>query len=237
MKDILKMLQFDYIIVEKLTAPYVIGFIALCLVLALFGVPLGVFGFAATLCLFAPLEMVFDSDAKRIYGLLPVHRTTVVRADFTETAGAMFAGEIFSLVCLFISRYTKLYHILPQNIDHFISRFFDPGKNGIGLDFGQVCFALVYIFCGLFLLLGYLKMIEAIHGQENAVKHLLVIFAVMAAAITLLFYKRKLPDVENLIPSTVMGKLIFAVILNIAVLGLYVFFCEHTVRKTQCREL
>lgn len=237
MKDILKMLQFDYIIVEKLTAPYVIGFIALCLVLALFGVPLGVFGFAATLCLFAPLEMVFDSDAKKIYGLLPVHRTTVVRAGFTETAGTMFAGEIFSFVCLFISRYTKLYHILPQNINHFISRFFDPEKNGIGLDFGQMCFMLVYIFCGLFLLLGYLKMIEAIHGQESAVKHLLVIFAVTAAAITLLFYQGKIPAVKNLILSTVMGKLSFAVILNIAVLGLNMFFCEHTVRKTQRREI
>ena len=109
MNDVLKMIRFDYISVKTLTVPYIIGFIAICLVLALFGIPLGAFCFAAAAAVFAPVQELADSDSRKIYGILPVGREAVTRAAFLEMTVPLLIGEILSLIFLVISNFSMFF--------------------------------------------------------------------------------------------------------------------------------
>lgn len=139
MKDVLKMIRFDYISVKPLTVPYVIGFIAVCLVLSLFGIPLGVFCFAASAAVFAPVQEQASSDTRKIYGILPVRRDAVTKAAFLEMTVPLFIGELLSLTFLLISNFSKLYRIFPKIVVGIIEELFDFSQNDANIAFGELC--------------------------------------------------------------------------------------------------
>lgn len=169
MKDVLKMIRFDYISVKPLTVPYVIGFIAVCLVLSLFGIPLGVFCFAASAAVFAPVQEQASSDTRKIYGILPVRRDAVTKAAFLEMTVPLFIGELLSLIFLLISNSSKLYRIFPKTVVSIIEELFDFSENDANIAFGELCIiklcALTALFmtaaASVFILLIKLKMKRA----------------------------------------------------------------------------
>lgn len=238
MKDVLKMIRFDYISVRSLTVPYVIGFIAVCLVLALFGIPLGVFCFAAAVAVFAPVQELASSDTRKIYGILPVRREAVTRAAFIEMIVPLFIGELLSLTFLFISDSSKLYRIFPKTVGSVIEELFDFSKSGANITFGELCIMLILIFVYLCILAAYLEMMSAIQSRENDVKNLLTAVALTAAAVVgidVLSAKQVIPPAQDwlmLIPQTASGKWLFAIILNVIAAGVSVLFCETAVKKS-----
>lgn len=241
MKDVLKMIRFDYIAVKPLTVPYVVGFIAVCLVLALFGIPLGVFCFAAAAAVFAPVQELASSDSRKIYGILPVGREAFTRAAFLEMIVPLFAGELLSLIFLLISSFSMLYRILPKAVVGIIEELFDFSKNDAGISFGELCIILILLSVYLCILAAYLEMMSAIQSRENDVKNLLSAAALTAAVIAViaaLSVKHIIPPVRNLLmPETVSGKWIFAVILNVIAAGVSVLFCEIAVKKSADNEI
>ena len=236
MKDVLKMIRFDYIAVRSLTVPYVIGFIALCLVLALFGIPLGVFCFAAAAAVFAPAQELASSDTRKIYGILPIRRDAVTMAAFLEMIVPLLAGEMLSLIFLLISNYSKLYRIFPKTVGSIIEELFDFSKNDANITFGELCIILILLSVYLCILAAYMEMMSAIQSRENDVKNLLTAIALTAAVIVViaaLSAKHIIPPVQSwLIPETVSGKWIFAVILNVIAVGVSVLFCGIAVKKS-----
>ena len=241
MKDILKIIRFDYIAVRSFTVPYVIGFIAICFVLSLFGIPLGVFCFVASVAIFEPVQELTNSDSRKIYGILPVCGDAVTRAAFLEITVPLFAGELLSLMLLLISNSSKLYRIFPQTVAGIIERLFDFSQNDSDIAFDRLCIILVLTSVYLCILATYLEMRSKIQGHENDIKNLLtVVFFTVAviAVITVFVNKGMIPPVQEwLIPQTVSGKRLFAVILNIIAAGVSVLFCEFTVKKTADYEI
>ncbi|MDE6599181.1 MAG: hypothetical protein K2K34_03775, partial [Oscillospiraceae bacterium] len=222
MKDVLKMIRFDYISVRSLTVPYVIGFIALCLVLALFGIPLGVFCFAAAAAVFAPVqEQLASSDTRKIYGILPVRREAVTRTAFIEMIVPLFIGELLSLIFLLISNSSKLYRIFPKAVGSIIEELFDFSKNDAFITFGDLCIMLILVFVYLCILTAYLEMMSAIQSREHDVRNLLTAVALTVAAVVVidvLSAKQVIPSAQDrlmLIPQTASGKWLLAVILNV----------------------
>ena len=210
MKDVLKMIRFDYISVKSLTVPYVIGFIAVCLVLALFGIPLGVFCFAAAAAVFAPVQGLSSSDTRKIYGILPIRREAVTKAAFLEIIVPLLAGEMLSLVFLMISNSSKLYRIFPKTVVSIIEELFDFSKNDANIAFGELCIILILLSVYLCILAAYMEMMSAIHSRENDVKNLLTAIALTAAVIVViaaLSANHIIPPVQSwLIPETASGK-------------------------------
>lgn len=236
MKDILKMVRFDYISVNSLTVPYVIGFIGISFVLSLFGIPLGVFCVAALMAIFAPVQELAHSDSEKIYGILPVRRDAVTRAAFLEMIVPLYVGELLSFLFLFISRSSKLYRIFPKNIGNMIEALFDFFESGTGISFDGLYIVLILISAYLCVLAAYLEMASKIQGRENDIRNLLLaIFITVAvfAVITALVKAGMLPPFQKWpMPQTVAGKWLFAVILNSIAAGVSVLFCEITVKKT-----
>lgn len=236
MKDVLKMIRFDYISVKSLTVPYVIGFVAVCLVLALFGIPLGVFCFAAAAAVFAPVQELSSSDSRKIYGILPVRRDAFTRAAFIEMIVPLFVGELLSLVFLLISSSSKLYRIFPKTVSDIIEGLFDFSKNDTNIAFGELCIILILVSVYLCILAAYMEMMSAIQSRENDIKNLLTAVALTAAVIVViaaLSGKHIIPPVQQwLIPQTASGKWLFAVILNVIAAGVSVLFCEIAVKKS-----
>lgn len=236
MKDILKMIRFDYITVRSLTVPYVIGFIGISFVLSLFGIPLGVFCVAALLAIFAPVQELANSDSEKIYGILPVRRDTVTRAAFLEMIVPLFVGELLSFLFLFISSASKLYRIFPKNISNMIEVLFDFSERGTGISSDGLYIVLMLTTAYLCVLAAYLQMASKIQGRENDIKNLLLAISVTVAVfavITALVKAGMLPPLQKWpMPQTTAGKLLFAVILNIIGAGVSVLLCEITVKKT-----
>lgn len=241
MNDVLKMIRFDYIAVRSLTVPYVIGFTAVCLVLALFGIPLGVFCFAAAAAVFAPAQELARSDTRKIYGILPVGREAVTRAAFLEMTVPLFIGELLSLIFLAISNSSKLYRIFPKTVGGVIEGLFDFSKNDANITFGEVCVILILVYVYLCISAAYLEMMSAIQNREKDVTNLLTEIALTVAVITViaaLSAKHIIPPVQEwLIPRTASGKWLFAVILNIIAAGVSVLFCKIAVKKSADCEL
>lgn len=238
MKDILKMIRFDYIAVKSLTVPYVIGFIAVSLVLSLFGIPLGVLCFAAVEAVFAPVQELASPDSRKIYGILPVGRDAVTRAGFLEIIVPLFAGELLSLMFLLISNSSKLYRIFPKTVGGIIEGLFD---NDLNFPFGELCIIVILTSVYLCILAAYLEMMSAVQSGKNDLINLLTAIAVTAAVISViaaLSANRIIPPVQRwLIPQTVSGKWIFAILLNVIAAGVSVLFCETAVRKTADSEI
>lgn len=241
MKDVLKMIRFDYISVKSLTVPYVIGFVAVCLVLALFGIPLGVFCFAAAAAVFAPVQELTSSDSRKIYGILPVRRDAFTRAAFLEMIVPLFIGELLSLIFLLISNSSKLYRIFPKTVGDIIEGLFDLSKNDAAINFGELCIILILLSVYLCILAAYMEMMSAIQSRENDVKNLLTAVSLTVAVIVViaaLSGKHIIPPVQQwLIPKTVSGKWIFALILNVIAAGVSILFCEIAVKKSADCEL
>lgn len=241
MQDILKMIRFDYITVKSFTVPYVVGFIVISFVLALFGIPLGVFSFVALMAIFGPVQELANSDTRKIYGILPVHRDAVIRAVFMEIIVPLFVGELLSLVLLLISNSSKLYRIFPKTVGDIIEGLFDFSQNDLMIAFGELCIILVLISATLCVLAAYLEMKSEIQGHENDIRNLLTVISItvsVIAVIVALVNMEIIPPVKRwLIPQTVSGKWVFAVSLNIIAASVSVLFCENTVKKTADYEI
>lgn len=238
MKDVLKMARFDLITASSLTVPYVLAFVGFSLVLALFGIPLGVFCFAAPMVLFGPArEAASGLEQRKIYGILPVRRSAVTRAAFWENTAMLIVGEILSLLFLLISDCTELYRVFPNGVAELIADL----KSEYNLSLGGLCVTIALLSAYLGILSAYLEMESEIHGHESDTKNIIIALSVtgvvILAAIALVKKGILPPFGEWLEPKTVSGKCIFAVTANIAAVVTCGLLCERTVTKTADAEI
>lgn len=178
MKDVLKMVRFDFILAGSLSVSYVLAFMGLCLVNALFGVPLGVFCFAVPMMIFGPAREACGAEQRRIYGILPVQKSAVTRAAFWENTVMLLAGEVFSMLFLLISDNAELYRIFPESFGEMLNYL--KSENNLSLD--GLYAAIIFISSYLGVLSAYLEMEAEIHGRESDIKNITVALAATAAA-------------------------------------------------------
>lgn len=238
MKDVLKMARFDLITASSLTVPYVLAFVGFSFVLALFGIPLGVFCFAAPMALFGPArEAASGLEQRKIYGILPVRKSAVTRAAFWENTAMLMVGEGLSLLFLLISDRTELYSVFPNSVAELIVDL----KSGNNLSLGGLCVTIALLSAYLGILSAYLEMESEIHGHESDTKNIIIALSatglIILAAVALVKKGVLPPFGEWLEPKTVSGKWLFAVTANIAAVVVCGLLCERTVAKTADAEI
>ena len=237
MNDMMKMIRFDLISVSGLTVPYVAIFVVVSIIASLFGLTFGILCGLNFVMIIAPIQGINNSSCKRLYGMLPVRRSSVIKALFTELFVTMFIGELLSFLCLFICRISSLYKILPEKLSYIAGRF-----SGIPYSRYEKLYLLAAaIFAFITIVLCFVQMRSEVKNMETAIREFIIIVAVFAAVatfISVMIYNEKLEALKNiLLPQTSAGKWLSIAILNAVTLAAAYLFCAVTVKKASDKEL
>lgn len=238
MKEILKIMRFDFLTAKPFALVIFIIGAVLFFVLSLILSPIvNAYTSFVAMIFVMPLQSVADkSDFNKLYGILPVKRSNITRARFLYIFFIIFASEILELVLAVISRSLKLYRILPNQNAEMMQMI----KNS----FEDTTFMLIMII-GMFtifcLLFSYIEMMGQIHGRENEFKIVMITMIILTVLLMGFFALSdheiiptiKLPS----LPSTVSGYILLGAVLNVVMLGICLLFGEITVNKLAKREL
>lgn len=237
MNDIMKMIRFDLISVSRLTVPYVAIFAAVCIIAALFSLPIGIFCVVSFVMIIAPVQGINNSSCKRLYGMLPVSRSAVIKALFIEITVTLFAGELLAFLCFLIVRNSSLYKMLPEKVMYFAEDLTKMPRK----EYSMLYLLAAAAFAFITIILCYAQMRSEIKSMEAAIRELIIIIAVFAAAvsfISVMIYNEKLDALKNiLLPTTSAGKWLLIAILNAVTLTAAYLFCAVTVKKASDKEL
>ena len=114
MKNVLKMMRFDYSITKGIGGKYAFYFAIIFTVMCLIGFFPAALGFVVTpFALYAPLETVRKGDFMKIYGLLPMERRYVTKALFAEIAYPQIIGGIACELLLLVTGAIGKAHLYP----------------------------------------------------------------------------------------------------------------------------
>lgn len=238
MKDILKIMRFDFLTVKPVAMTEILIISAFCFILSLIFSPMicSYIMFMSIVCVI-PLQNIADkNDFNKLYGILPVKRKNITRARFLYIFLIHFITEIIEIAVALVSMRLKLYRILPNQESEKIQMI----KNSFS-DYVTAFSAIVGIFAVLCLVFLYTEMMGQIYGRENEFKIIMITLGIIVFIIMgFLFLSDKgiipmlkIPD----IPSSTSGKIILAAVINIVVFGLSVLFGEITASKLSKREL
>lgn len=237
MNDIMKMIRFDLISVSSLTVPYVAIFAVVCIIAALFSLPIGLLCVVSFVMIIAPVQGINNSSCKKLYGMLPVRRSDVIKALFTEMTVTMLAGELLTFLCLLLCRNSSLYKVLPEKLSHFAEKF----TKMPAIRYEKLYLIAAAAFAFITIVLCFSQMRSEIKNMETAIRELIIIVAVFAAAaafISVMIYNEKLLALNDiLIPPTSAGKWLSIAILNSVTLAAAYLFCAATVKKASAKEL
>jgi hypothetical protein len=237
MNDMMKMIRFDLISVSRLTVPYVVIFVVVSIISALFSLPIGILCVVSFIMIIAPVQGINNSSCKKLYGMLPVQRSTVIKALFTEIIVTMFAGELLTFLCLLLVRHSSLYKILPEKLSEIARKF--PEMPDSRYDKLYLLAAAAFAFVTI--ILSFAQMRSEVKNMETAIRELLIIISLFAAAttfISIMIYNEKFHTVKNiLLPPTSAGKWLSIAILNAVTLAAAYLFCTVTIKKASAKEL
>lgn len=227
MKDIVKMIRFDFVTSKSLSFYGSLGLIAVTLLLSLLGSPAGAICLFAPLMIFAPMSAVATKDFRLIYGILPVNKNAITRAAFIEIISSLIIGEALALAFFGISRVTGLKDILPESVTNLLGAFAEG-------DFVKMMPALIVaIFVCLSIIGSYLQMILSVKGQEHITLHALLVILIPAIAIIAAIALKI--DIMGLIVKRAANPAVIAV-LNILAVAVNLLFCELSVKMLADRE-
>lgn len=238
MKEILKIMRFDFLNAKPFALKVFIVIVILCFLLSLFISPIIAFYIVLGAMFFViPLQSMADkNDFNKFYGILPVNRRNITRARFIYIFLVHFVSELIEAIITIISTSLSLYKILP-NQNSEIMQMVDNSFYDTKFKFLTIVGAFAF-FCLMF---SYMEMMGQIFGRENEFKIIILtlgIFTVLFMCFLTLSNRGILPVIKlPTLPSTVSGMFIVGVILNIVMLGICLLFGEITARKLEKREL
>ncbi|WP_294413811.1 hypothetical protein [uncultured Ruminococcus sp.] len=237
MNDIMKMIRFDLITVSRLTVPYVAIFVVVSIIASLFGLPIGILCVVSFIMIIAPVQGINNSSCKKLYGMLPVRRSAVIKALFTEIIVTMFAGELLTFLCLLLVRHSSLYKILPEKLSEIARKLPEMPDSR----YEKLYLLAAAAFAFITIILSFAQMRSEVKNMETAIRELIIIIAVFAAAatfISVMIYNEKLHALKDIIvPPTSAGKWLSIAILNAVTLAAAYLFCAFTVKKASDKEL
>ena len=240
MKDILKMMRFDFISCLGTsgtagTATTVFGVILIVFFLAFgfFISPVFAFTFIAVAgALIVPLQSAKKDDLGRLYGVLPIKRRNITRARFLYIYLLHIVGFVIALLLAFTSVSLDLNRFLPH--DNEMMRIFSE-------EFNMTEFAKLITVAAAFtvfscLMFAFMEMMGQILGREHEMKIFIIILIVIVVGIMggvwvlgqLGSPEIKLPEMPQWASLTVTGAV---------TLGICVLFGEITAAKLAKREL
>ncbi|MBP5578647.1 MAG: hypothetical protein J6X56_04065 [Ruminococcus sp.] len=246
MKEIMKLIRFDFITSVNSALPFFGGMLIICLILTAFGIFNPIFGGLLTvLCavFFSPAQAAANNpNFRRVRGILPVSRASFVRAEFAETIVSVIASELITLIFMGISKISKLYEIFPLKFEVFCKELHD--LDGIEVAEGSVFkfVPLVIIICSLLIVqVTFINMRSDIERHEHDIRNVLLIFSVVIIAFIVsveLIVNGVIPPYDKwLFPSTEGGTWLWGIVLNTAAVAIGILFCRITEKKTADYEI
>ncbi len=232
MRDIVKMVRFDFVTTKASLLDFWIVLLLACLSVVLMIAPSTAPMFSlAMITVFMPAQNLTTQDAgSKIYGILPVQRSAITRAAFLECSLSALAGELGTLLIAWISTRLELYRLYlspEETAARTESAFAMPA-------------AYIVIFVLVMLLMPLLRMLCDIFGREHETKIILLVLIALFLAIWFILSQMaegRLPSPSQLLPATLSGKLLAAAVIHLVMFGLCALFCEITVKKLADREL
>ncbi|MDE5577022.1 MAG: ABC-2 transporter permease [Oscillospiraceae bacterium] len=238
MKDILKIMRFDFLTAKPLALRAFIIVAALFSLLSLFFAPLicSYITFGAMVFVI-PLQAAAEkSGFHKLYGTLPVRRKNIVRARFLYIFLVHFAVEMLELVLAAAAMSLKLYRVLPNRNGEMMQMVKDS--------FGDTKLTLLMVI-GMFtvscLIFSYMEMMGQICGRENEFKIIMITLSILTALLVgflILSDRGIIPTIQMpSLPDTVQGVLLLGAALNIVMFGICLIFGEITASRLAKREL
>ena len=238
MKDILKIMRFDFLTAKPIALRAFIPAVVLFSLLSLFYSPIiSSYITVGAMVFVIPLQTVADkSGFHKLYGTLPVKRSNITRARFLYIFLVHFGAELLGFLIAVIAKSIRLYRILPnQNSEmmQMVKGSFEDTKLTLLRVIGMFT-----VFCLIF---SYMEMMGQIHGRENEFKIIMITLGVLTVLLVVFLILSDhgiIPPIQMpSLPDTVQGLLLLGAVLNIVMFGICLTFGEITANKLAKREL
>lgn len=238
MKEVLKVMKFDFLTAKPLALRAYILLCAVCCALSLFFSPIiSSYIFFAAMIFVIPLQSVADRCGfNKLYGTLPVNRKNITRARFLYIFLVHFIAELIAGTVAIFSYFFKLYRILPNQegtaVQFIKNSFYDT----------KLVFVVAMCFFAFFgLMFSYMEMMGQLFGRENEMKIIVITLGALGALIILIsqLFNRGLipPIILPDIPESFGGRALVALAVNVIMLGICMLFGEITAGRLAKREL
>lgn len=239
MKDILKIMRFDFLTAKPVALPIFTASALLLFLASLFFSPvINSYIIFAAMVFVIPLQSVAEKNGfHKLYGILPVQRKNITRARFLYIYLVHLLTELTQIVFALIASGLKLYRILPDH-GSVLLKLADDSFEDTSLTITLIV-GLFTFFCLMF---TYMEMMGQIFGRENEMKILLITLIVGTLLLLGFLWLSEhdiiptlnIPDPTALTSS--QKKLAF-VILNLVMPGISLLFGEITASRLAKREL
>lgn len=238
MKDILKIMRFDYLTAKPYALAPAVIIVLFCFTLSLFFSPLicAYITFGAMMFVIPLQGVAAKSGFNKLYGILPVKRKNITRARFVYIFFLHFIAELLEFALAAVSFNLKLNRLLPNQNNEMMQMV----NNGFSND-SFIILAIVAVFLLFCLLFGYMEMMGQIFGRENELKIIIITLGsvtALAFGILTLAEREIIPTLKfPTLPQTNGGRIILGAVLNLIMLGICMLFGEITANKLAKREL
>ena len=238
MKDILKIMRFDFLTAKPLAFGGMLFTVVVFGILSmLFSPIIASYITFASMIFVIPLQGIADKNGfHKLYGILPVERKSITRARFLYIFSVHFVTEVLELLIGWIGRTAKLYLLLPNQESAnmlMVKKSFEDINLSLDMVFGM------FVFCCL--IFSFMEMMGQIFGRENEFKIILItigIIALIAFIFSILSEHDIIPIIKlPSLPESVSGMMILGAVANIIIFGICVLFGEITASKLAKREL
>lgn len=238
MKDILRIMRFDYLTASPIAMKAVIFTLVLFGGLSLFISPIIIsYTTFAALVLVIPLQSAAEkSGFHKLYGILPVERRSITRGRFLYIFLVHFVFQLIEFAVMGLSFALGLNRLLPNQDTptmQMVQESFADKPLALKMGFGVFAFVCI--------LFSYMEMMGQIFGRENEFKIVMItlsVITVIGFAFAFLSERDIIPAVTlPELPQTVGGTILLGIVVDLVTFGLCILFGEITAKKLAGREL
>lgn len=242
MKNVLKMMRFDYSITKGIGGKYAFYFAIIFTVMCLIGFFPAALGFVVTpFALYAPLETVRKGDFMKIYGLLPMERRYVTKALFAEIAYPQIIGGIACELLLLVTGAIGKAHLYPAFLQ---KKLYDDNTqqliSTLGMKYSDL-FVLAALATALItIIVLFFYMILEIKGETVALVCCMpFMIAILAAAIGYMNANDNgaVPTITDMLPASTVLRVLLIIGSFAAIIAAEQLIGSFTVKATAKKEI
>lgn len=242
MKNVLKMMRFDYSITKGIGGKYAFYFPIIFTVMCLIGFFPAALGFVVTpFALYAPLETVRKGDFMKIYGLLPMERRYVTKALFAEIAYPQIIGGIACELLLLITRAVGEARLYPSYLQEHI---YDENKLNIlanlGMRYSDLYVIAAIAMAAITIVVLFFYMILEIKGETIALMCCVpFMIAMLASALGYMLGNDNgaVPSISEMLPESAILRVFIIIVSFAEVIAAERLFSSFTIKATAKKEI
>ncbi len=242
MKNVLKMMRFDYSITQGIGGKYAFYFAIICTVICLIGFFPAAIGFLLfPFALYSPLETVRKGDFMKIYGILPVERRYVTKALFAEIAIPQIIGGIACELLLLVTRAIGEARLYPAFLQEKV--YDDNAQNivsTLGMKYSDLFVLAALAMALITIIVLFFYMLLEIKGETVALACCVpFLIVILAAAIGYMCANDNgaVPTITDMLPASTVLRVLLIIGSFAAVIAAEEIISSFTVKATAKKEI